>query len=248
MQFSDTTGKDGIIQNIESLCLLGDGGITGNTTLMAKVTGYVNQAYHKVVSAILAVDKNWKWDDSNYTDFPRGVATLVASQQDYALPAATTSGHASTLLQVNKICVLDTNSTPQEVELTRTELPESELNDRYPDAGRPTVYKLVGNSVKMWPSPSASDVTLTAGLVVYFQRSFDEFVVGDNTQEPGFAVTFHDLLQYDASATYLLPINPDQAVKYLTIFEGRIQKMQDEYVNRDESVQNRIIPVRRSSR
>lgn len=246
MVFSDTTNKNGIIQNIESLCNLGDAGITGNTTLFAKVTGYVNQAYHKVVSAILAVDKRWAWDDSNYTDFPRGVATLVASQHDYTLPAATTSGNASTLLRVQKIAVLDTAS--KEHLLTLTDATEAELNNRYPSDGLPTVYKLVGNSVKMWPAPNSTSTTLTSGLIVYFQRSFDEFTTSDTTQQPGFAATYHDLLQLDASATYLLPINQALAASYLTLFNNRLGQMQEEYAHRNDDSKNQIIPRYRSPR
>lgn len=249
MKFSDTTNKNGIIQNCESLCGLGDAGITGNTTLFAKFAGYVNQAYFKVVSAIISVDKSWKWDDSNYTDFPRGSTTLVSGQKDYTLPGATVSAHASTLLRVNKICVLDTASTPHEVELYRTDRPESWLNDTYTTSGRPTYYKLIGNSVKMWPAPDAGvSVTLTSGLIVYFERSPDEFTVADTTQEPGFPVTFHDLLQYDASATHLYPLNPEKAALYYSIFNSRLSALQDEYVSRDDSVENRIITRHRSPR
>ena len=147
MNYSNTTNKDGIVQNCESLCLLGDAGITGNTTLFAKFNGYINQAYHKVVSAIIAVDKRWAWDDSNYTDHPRGTVTLVTGQKDYTLPVRATSTDASTLLRVTKIAVLDTNSTPQERVLTLTDLPDADLNKIYSPNGFPTLYKLIGSSV-----------------------------------------------------------------------------------------------------
>ena len=138
MQFSDTTNKNGIIQNIESLCGLGDGGITGNTTLFYKITAYVNNAYNKIAIAILQSDKRWKWDDFNNTDFPRGAATLVSGQRDYTLPAATASGNAATLLGIHKIAVLDANSTPQEIVLKLTDRSEASLNNQYSSSGRPT--------------------------------------------------------------------------------------------------------------
>lgn len=248
MNYSNTTNKDGIVQNCESLCLLGDAGITGNTTLFAKFNGYINQAYHKVVSAIIAVDKRWAWDDSNYTDHPRGTVTLVTGQKDYTLPVRATSTDASTLLRVTKIAVLDTNSTPQERVLTLTDLPDADLNNIYSTNGLPTLYKLIGNSVKMWPAPSSTYVTLASGLVVYFQRSFDEFTTSDTTQQPGFPVTFHDLLQLDASATYLLPINQNLAATYLTLFNNRLSLLQEEYVHRSDDSPNQIRFKHRSPR
>jgi len=248
MKFSQTSSKDGIIQNCESLCSLGDAGITGNTILLAKFTGWINSAYHKVVSAIIAVDKNWAWDDSNYTDLPRGTATLVSGQQNYTLPAATASGNASELLRVTKIAVLDSNSTPQERTLHLTTQNDADLNNAYPTAGLPILYKLVGNAVKMWPSPSSTYVTLASGLVVYFQRSFDEFVTTDTTQQPGFVATYHDLLQLDASAQYLLPLNLQLATSYMTLFNNRLNQMQEDINDRNDDNVSQLRPKHRNPR
>lgn len=249
MVFSSTTDKNGLIQRIEQLTGLGDAGVSGNATLLKIVTGNVNNAYDKVVEAILKVDKNWKWDDFNYTNFPRATETLVAGQKDYTLPAATAGGNASTLLRVNKICVLDTNSTANEVELWPTNLAESELNDMYQTNGKPVYYKLIGNSVKMWPAPDAGvTVTLANGLVIYFQRTYDPFTSADTTQQPGFQATYHELLAYGAAATYLLPSNARLATSYLQLFNGGLEELQESRANQNQEVESRIIPRYRSSR
>lgn len=201
----------------------------------------------RVASALISVDRNWKWDDFNYTDFPRGVATLVSGQKDYTLPTSATGTNASTLLKVNRICVLDTASN--EIELIRADLPEGQLNNTYTTSGRPVFYKLISNSVRMWPAPDAGvSVTLTSGLVVYFERTFDEFTVADTTQQPGFAATHHNLLQFFASAQYLLPINQDRAAGYLQLFNQGLEALKDEYVNSNDDVANRITVRRYSSR
>lgn len=247
MQFSDTTNKNGIIQNIESLCNLADAAITGNSTLFAKITGFVNNAYNKVALALLQADKKWKWDDFNYTDFPRGAATLVASQQDYTLPAATSSGNAATLLGVHKIVVLDTNS--QERVLSLTNKSEAQLNNEYLNTtGLPTVYKLLGNSLKMWPSPNSASVTLTNGLIVYFGRTPTPFTTSSTTAQPGFSAAFHELLQYDAAAQYLLPIKPKLAANYIALYTNKLNELIDAYPGMNEDNENIIVPRRRSSR
>jgi hypothetical protein len=240
MQFNNTSSKNGIIQQCETLCNLGDGGITSNTTLLAKFTEWVNQACLKVESAIISVDKNWKWDDYNYSDFSRATANLVSGQRDYTLPAASSTGNASELLRVNKIAVLDTNSTPQERTLIPTNLPEADLNNIYSASGLPVYYKLIGNSVKMWPAPSSTQVTLTGGLIVYFQRTHAPFTTSDTTKEPGFPETYHDLVPLYASSVYLLPINTNLSVSYLTLFNQGLEKLQEEYTHRNDDNLNQI--------
>lgn len=251
MVFSDTTNKNGIIQRIEDACNLGDAGITGNSTLFLKITGYVNDYMKKVASALMEVDKMWKFDDYNYTDFPRGTATLVAGRRDYTLPAATTGGNAATLLGVIKVAVLDTNSTAQERTLQLTNLDEADLNNMYPSAtpGLPFLYKLVSNSIKMWPIPSSTYCTMTSGLVVYFKRTPKPFdTTTTDAVEPGFVSTWHDILIYGAAATYLLPKNPKLAGAYFQLVNDHIDKLQDDFANMNDDVKNRIMPVRRSSR
>src|SRR3989344_5005180 len=167
MQYSSTSDNNGIIQNIESLCNLGDAGITGNTNLFLKVTGFINNAYNKVAIAMLQADKKWRWDDFNYTDLPRGTTTLVNGQRDYTLPAATSGGNAATLLGLQKIAVLDTGSQERVLKLTNKS--EADLNNQYSNSGLPRFYKLVGNSIKMWPAAdNGVSVTLTSGLIAYF--------------------------------------------------------------------------------
>lgn len=249
MEFSNTTSKNGIIQNIESLCNLSDGGITGNTTLFYKITGYVNNAYNKVALAMLQADKRWKWDDFNNTDFPRGAATLVSGQKDYTLPAATASGNAATLLGIHKIAVLDANSTPQEIVLKLTDRPEASLNNQYSSSGRPVVYKLVGNSVKMWPAPDAGiSVTLASGLIVYFGRTPAQYTSSSTSVQPGFNGAYHELLQLDASAQYLLPTNAKLAGSYLVLYKNMLNELLDTLPNMNDDSQNKITMRRRSSR
>lgn len=200
MVFSDTTNKIGLIQDCEMLLNFPDAGISGDATLLKQMTGLLNQAYLKAIAYALDLDPKWTWDDSNYSDLPIASATLVSGQEDYTLPAATTSGNASTLLKVLKIAVLDTSGI--EIVLQPTSLSEAELNRLYTSGGVPAYYKLIGNSVKLFPKPLTGSVTLTAGLKVYFQRSPDLFASTDTTQQPGLPEPFHRMLSLEACMDY----------------------------------------------
>lgn len=240
MQFSATTDKNGIVQFGESLCKLGDGGITNDTILFKQYTSYINQAYKKVSVALLRVDKTWKWDDTNYTDFPIGSITLVNSQRDYALPAAVSGGNASTLWRINKVSIL-VGGFYRQIDLAEP--------DAYEDTttGIPTTYKLIGNSIRLSPLPISTAVTLASGLQIEFQRSIIEFTTSSTTVQPGFIDAYHDLLAYDASSSYLMPINTQLAINYSTIFDTRLKLLQKDYANKNDDAQDIISPVTVSS-
>jgi hypothetical protein len=228
MVFSDTTNKNGIVQFTESLCKLGDGGITNDAVLFKQITSYINQAYNKVCVALLRVDKNWKFDDSNYTDFPIATIALVLGQRDYTLPAAVSGGNASTLYKINRIRVKNSAGIFEDIPLMDSD--DVETLDTI--TSFPSAYRLIGNSIRF--KELLANVTTTGGLEITFQRSQDDFTVADTTQQPGFMNAYHDLLAYDSAASYLLPINQQLAINYMTIFKDRLSELQGDYSNRND--------------
>jgi hypothetical protein len=226
--FSDTSAKNGIVQFTESLCKLGDAGITGDSVLFKQITSYLNQAYKKVAIAILRVDRNWKWDDTNYSDFPIATIDLVSGQRDYTLPAAVSGGNASTLWQIDLVEIMDSQGDYYEIHLM--EYGDNENTD----TGNPTKYNVIGNSIRLQPIPLSGSVTLTAGLRIRFKRSIVEFTTASTTEQPGFIDTYHDLLAYDAASTYLMPFNRQLALDYKNDFAVRLKELQSDWLNRIE--------------
>lgn len=233
MVFSDTTNKNGCIQFIESLCRLGDGGITNDSTLFKQITSYFNQADKKVSIALLRSDRYWKFDDSKYTDFPIATINLVASQRDYTLPASTSGGNASTLWRVNKIEILK-DGEYKTIDLM--EIGEDELDS----TGTPTAYNLMGNSIRFKELPIAN---ITNGVRVTFQRSTVGFTTASTTQQPGYIDAYHDLPCYDTASTYLLPIDRQLALDYRAIFEQRLMLLQQDKALMNDGVKRNMNPV-----
>lgn len=231
MYFSRTTEKDGIVQYSEDLCKLGDGGITNDTTLFKKFTGFINQAYREVGSALLRSDRRWKWDDTNWTDFPIATIDLVNNQRDYTLPASTSGGNASTLWKINLVEILGIDGKYHKIDLAEDGTLETT------DTGTPTEYRLIGNSIRLQNIPTTSTVTLTAGLRITFQRSIVEFTTSSTTEQPGFMDSYHDLLAYKASSTYLLPIDRTLAIDYLNLFNERLKLLQKDWSNKNEDTE-----------
>lgn len=236
MKFSDTTAKSGIIQLSETLCKLGDGGISNDATLLKQFTNYVNMAYWEVFMAQLSVDSRWKADDFNYTDYPEAPINLVDDQRDYELPVAATGDNIATLLRVNKVWVLDSQGNRMEIQ------PLAPEDDEFDGKGFPQNYRLHGKSIRLDPRPNTSSVTATGGLIVQFQRIPDPFVSTDTTQQPGFMGTYHDLLPLRASAWYLLPTNPQLATAYEDRFLRRLELFKRDVSRGDDNSPAKIVP------
>lgn len=246
MQFNNTTDKNGCIQFTESLCKLGDGGITNDTTLFKQITSYFNQGCKNVEMALLRVDKNWHWDDSNYTDFPIATIDLVDQQRDYTLPASTSSGNASTLWRVNRVRIKGTDGLYYKIDPLLPIEEESQAGSAY--SGTPIKYRLVGNSIRLTPIPKTGSVTMTAGLEVQFQRSGIDFTTASTTAQPGFTDAYHDLPCYYTASTYLMPINTQLALQYGQIFRERIELLSEDWSNRNDDNKNQIITRYRNPR
>lgn len=241
MQFSNTSEYNGIIQNCETLSKLGNGGITGNTILFGKFTGWINDAYAEVAMAAMTADKNWRWDDNNYTtpnSVPVATNTLTDGVRDIILPRATNAADQSTLWRVYKVRLKDLNGEWYTLE------PLASDEDEIDDSGRPTKYRLLGNSVRLSGPPSSTAITLSAGIQVWFQREFIKFTTASTTQMPGFMSSFHHLLELKASSKYLLPTDAKLAMVYLAMFDKGILEVQKAYAQRqdDPKTTKRMVP------
>lgn len=240
MQFSDITNKNGAIQLCEDLCKLGDSGITSDTTLFKKFTNFINQGDKRVVSGLLTVDKNWRFDDSKYTDFPIATIDLENDVRDYTLPPAVSGGNASTLYKINKVRVKDTSGLFYPLSLLDPQAQETQEGLTY--NGIPTRYRLVGNSIRLDPKPLTGQVTLTGGLEITFQRASQVFTTSSTTEEFGYMDSYHDLPCYYASYMYLLPIDRQLALDYLNLFESWLKKLQYDWFHKNSDVRNVIRP------
>ena len=152
-------------------------GSTTEYALVAKARA-CNTWKNRVGFWIWKSQDSWDFDDSGYTTFPIATTTLVASQEDYTLP--------TTAVKLTRAEVLDSSENYQillpfddpEVRKALTEFEETD--------GLPRYYRLIANSVVLYPAPAAASVTLAAGLKVYLARETNEFTGSTTTTEIGF--------------------------------------------------------------
>lgn len=209
MQFSNTSSKDGIIQDCEFLCGLGDAFISGNATLLKQFTALINRGGDEVVSDIIMNEGEWEWDDTNQTTTPTGTQNLTNGTSDYLLPAGTIDNTVIRLVQVEIKDVAGNYYVLQNID--QTQLPETSLTTLFSTSGRPQYYQRFGKYLRILPAPdNGVTVTLTNGLRVTLERSQVEFASTDTTKNPGIPKIYHRLFSLYASEDYCSLYAPDR--------------------------------------
>ena len=215
MQFktdsSETNGQD-IVSAINDFCESD----STSYPIASKVRN-ANIAYEKLIGKILEADGDWQWDDTNYTNLPRGTGTLVEGQETYSF--------ASEYLNIQMVEVLQ-DSSP-DVWHKLKPIDSLDLGDMSPEeyfgqtsagnpqTGMPEWYDKIGDTVILYPAPTSTAVTLTDGIRIWFQRTADLFTTTDTTQEPGIPSPYHVLIAYYASISYCVKYKPER-IRWLT--------------------------------
>ena len=172
----------------------------------------VNNAYEQVVGWLLTADGTWQWDDTNYSDLPIGVQTLVASQSAYTFN--------DKFLQLLEVQIKDVNGIWQIIKpIDQKEYSDTDpLDEAFKTAGLPEYYdKVSDDTIKLYPAPSATNCTLASGLKIKFKRTADLFTtaqVNTGTKVPGFASPYHSILSYMAAIPYCMIYKKDRVVEY----------------------------------
>lgn len=221
MQFSDTTTKDGILQDCESILFDDYGRITDSTSFLQTFTRNSNRALDRITQLIFDADGRWQWDDTNFTDYPIATTDVVASQADYVLNV--------THLKIHQVEFDGTKLTS--IDPTDFDKPLAEVYG----SGTPKYYDKIADSVFLYPTP---DTAVTDGLKVYFQRPASYFATSDTTKKPGFATHFHRLISlwasYDYAFTKQLPIakvlRDEIAIMEAELKDFYSQRSKDEHI------------------
>ena len=204
---------------------------------LADKAAVVNKYLSEVVSVILNCDGKWEWDDSNYTDLPIGTTPLIDSQQDYNIAGAT-------FLDITRVEVKDINGNYQKLEpITNSDITNQSMTEFQKTAGMPRYYDKLGDSIFLYPKPSSSLTTLSAGLKVYFQRTPSYFASDDTTKTPGFNPLFHQILSVGASLDYA---ENNEMINKVNIFGNKLRELKAGLVeayssrSRDEKIRMRV--------
>lgn len=193
MQLNDTVNDSGIFQEIDDIC------DSDSTTYgVKKKTRRVNSSLETLIGKILLADGTWDWDDTNNTDEPIGTGTLEEGIGGYSFVAE--------YLEIKKIKVLDLGGNLQPLKpIDEAEIPSGiAIEEYFADTGFPTHYDKLGDTIKIYPAPTATACTLTSGLKIEFSRTASLFAADgtDTSKEPGIISTAHIILAWMAALPY----------------------------------------------
>ena len=239
MQFYDDTNKQGISQEIDRLC---DSNDTSYPRL-AK-TSRVNNSLEELVGEIINADGTWQYDDTNYTTTPFGAGTLVSGQISYSF--------AAEYLQIEEISILDTSGYYRRL----TPFDSAEEGKTFEETftityngstytakdGLATHYDIVGDTIILSNSPTATYVTLAKGLKIKFKRTAQLFTAvsttAADTTEPGLPSTHHVILAYMASLPFCMTYKKDRVPLYQNKINEMKKTLLKHYASRQKDKKN----------
>lgn len=241
MKILDTSNKYDSIYH-HTLRLLG---LADDDTAALPTADFMRSANIKLRDLAFELWRNstdWEFDDSNNTDLPIATADLVASQQDYAMP--------TTVLSIERVEAMDDNGDYKVLkQIDKTGDKRNPHLERYSNEGLPIEYDLIGNSIFLFPTPNASDTTLSSGLRLYFSRDISEFDTTDTTKEPGVPKVFHPYIAYGVAYDEAVSKNMnEQRVRNLQRGVGKYEeKISTFYTKRNKDKRTRLKPKVRST-
>ena len=220
MQFSDTSGQQGLIQDCEFWVGLGKAQISGDTDKLAAFTRLINNRYDYYVTMLLNAQDEWDFDDSNNSGYGIFTRNLVANQQDYVFStvswsrenkegSAATASQTLDILKIKRVEITYDGTNWYKVE----PIDINEIGVATDTAGiaeqfstAEPYYDLESNAIKLYPIPASA---VTGGLKVWIYRNVDAFTTTDTTQAPGFDRVFHSLLSMGASVDWMISKSMD---------------------------------------
>lgn len=217
MQFSNIDNLDGIIQRIERHSLLGNGVISGDTTLLKQVTADINETLFELTSDIIISRDDFDWDDPYKTDYPIATTPLTLNR-DYQFDNIS-------FLKLKRVDVSWDGvnyykAEPFDSSIYKDGLGNDTETDTHFDKTNPR-YDPKSFGFWLYPRATQSDVDAGGKVRIEYTRAYDEYVYTDTTKQPPIDRPWHDLIAIGASLR--LPTLPnDQYTKLKGLYGDRV--------------------------
>lgn len=243
ISFSDTTNKDGLIQNIEDECGFNDGDISGSTTKLKKFTSDINNALDEIFALIFKTGGTWQFDDVNHVDYPIITTNLNSGQRDYAF---STDEQGNIVLDIYKVMIKNPSGVYVEIypvdqqSANNTNYNVDSIVDGQGKTGTPIRYDKTANGIFLDPIPS---YTSESGLKLFINREASRFTTSDTTKKAGFSGLFHYLLvlipSYKYARIHLPPADRDRLKIDIGEMKGELIK---HYGKRERDIKRSFRP------
>lgn len=214
-----------------------EGQISGDTRLLAYFTQLTNQWLRIAGLFAWKTDKNWVFDDTNQTTFPRYHTDVIDAQADYEIPTG--------VLNLRQVEVKNTSGDYYTLKFIHEDSPLLRNQKGQETKSSPTRYRLNGNSIILYPKPDTGQVTASEGLRITVDRDISEFATSDTTKEPGIPKALRPILYYGPAFEYGSLKGMDNVVRVCTQmlgnFPGLNDLLKEHYASRNKDYETRII-------
>lgn len=158
----------------------------------------MNLAMDRVLSIIFKSNGKWQFDDSNHTDYPIIMTSLVAGQRDYSF---TTDEQGNLILDIYKVMVKNADGYYEEIYPVDQQSDEGTgaFYDGRNTQGTPYRYDKTANGIFL---DSVPDTTIASGIKIFINRESSYFTTADTTKKPGFSGIFHEYIALRPSFQY----------------------------------------------
>lgn len=230
MQYSDTTGLTGLVQDTHFIC-----GTDSTSYPLTDMTRNMNRHAYRAVVDVMKVSKTWIYNDSNNSGSPYVDVTMTNGSRVVSLPA---------FLKINAVEILDNDGT------TYTRLEYFDLMDLsdtissfQTTSGKPTRYSLTGNQIWFDLPVSSSEVTVTSGLRLWITPEIDVFISTDTNQELGITEPFHRIVSVGAACDWLaVNATSEKYNNWLAQYEQLRAELKAFYSERNMDVEYKLQP------
>ena len=204
---------------VDEVLALGDTDL--NNYKIADIIRRVNAADEEIVGLLINADGTWRFDDTNYTTLPIGLADLTEGQSSYTFQ--------DQFLSVETVKVKDIYGHWHIIDPRDQSEMDIPLEDYLLVNDFPQFYVKEGNTINLYPAPAATVVATgvgNSGLKIEFQRTASVFTTTDTTKQPGFATPYHIILAYMAALPYCMTYKKDR----VTLIQAKILELKKELI------------------
>lgn len=187
MQFSDTTNRLGLIQQLEDRT--GTQSVTTSSFPLKTKTREINQALANFFVLAQMYSGNWKVDDTNHSGTPEHTINLVSGTRAYTF---TTDSSSNEILAIDRVEITDSSGNTKRLQqLNRSVITDEGMSEFMETTGEPEFYDIVGKTVTVYPAPNYN---ATGGLKLFNERAGSYFADTDTTKVAGIPRVFHEYL------------------------------------------------------
>lgn len=187
MQFSDTTNRLGLVQQLEDRT--GTQSVTTSSFPLKTKTREINQALANFFVLAQMYSGNWKVDDTNHSGKPEHTINLVSGTREYTF---TTDASSNEILAIDRVEINDRNGNAKRLQqLNRAVITDEGMSEFMEATGEPEYYDIVGKTITVYPAPNYNS---TNGMRLFNERSGSYFADTDTTKVAGIPRVFHEYL------------------------------------------------------